>query len=218
MSSEKTQYPNAARQYPNAELEAAESEVAATLASAEPAFEAQLYRLAPSRATVLLVGGNPRLKQAIARTLHERSARRAQPFVVFDCRGLAAEAVERDLFGGPAHAQAAAGAIQQANAGTLYVATIDELPLLVQPRFLRFLEQERSARVIAATDTDLLLRVASRMSAPARQCRDSRVRSTSTKKACAFWIASRTGTPCWLASTWCAACSALPSTRATQIS
>jgi len=153
MTSPKTHYPNASRQYPNGEP------TPTALGGAEPAFEAQLYRLAPSRATVLLVGGTTELKQAVALALHERSPRRQQPFVVFDCRGLAPETVELGLFGGPAHAPAAAGAVQQADCGTLYIATIDELPLLAQPRFLRFLDQDRNARVIASTDTDLIVKV-----------------------------------------------------------
>jgi len=154
MTSPKTHYPNATRQYPNAK-----PEEPSALVGAEPAFEAQLYRLAPSRVTVLLAGGNAELKQAVAQTLHYRSPRREQPFVVFDCRGVASETVELGLFGGPAHAPANAGAIQETEAGTLYVATIDELPLLSQPRFLRFLDQDRNARVIASTDTDLVVRV-----------------------------------------------------------
>lgn len=154
MTSPKTQYPNDSRQYPNDEPAAPNA-----LAGAEPAFEAELYRLAPSRVTVLLVGGGAELKQAVAHALHQRSPRREQPFVVFDCRGLASDTVELSLFGGPAYAPPAPSAIQQANAGTLYVATIDELPLLIQPRFLRFLDQERNARVVASTDTDLALQV-----------------------------------------------------------
>jgi DNA-binding NtrC family response regulator len=154
MTSPKTDYPNAPQQYPNAELG-----TPTALLGAEPAFEAQLYRLAPSRVTVLLVGGTTELKRAVAQALHERSPRRQQPFVVFDCRGLASDTVELGLFGGPAHEPAAAGAIQRADAGTLYVAAIDELPLLAQPRFLRFLDQDRNARVIASTDADLVVQV-----------------------------------------------------------
>ena len=159
MTSAKTHYPNATRHYPNAEPGAPAALAPAAPVSAEPAFEAQLYRLAPSRVTVLLVGGSTALKRAVAQALHERSARRGQPFVLFDCRGLGSETVELGLFGGPAHEPAVAGAIQQADAGTLYVATIDELPLLAQPRFLRFLDQDRNARVIASSETDLVVLV-----------------------------------------------------------
>jgi len=154
MASPKTQYPNDSRHYPNAE-----PGVSSALLHAVPAFEAQLYRLAPSRVTVLLVGGSAELKHAVAHALHQRSPRREQPFVVFDCRGLGSDGVELGLFGGPAHAPPARGAVQEASAGTLYVATIDQLPLLTQPHFLRFLDQERNARVIASTDSDLALEV-----------------------------------------------------------
>ena len=154
MTSPKNQYPSDPGRYPNAEPLAATASL-----GVEPAFEAQLYRLAPSRVTVLLVGGSAGLKHAVAHALHERSPRREQPFVGFDCRGLGSEAVELSLFGGPAHAPIISGAIQSVSSGTLYVATIDQLPLLTQPRFLRFLDQERNARVIASTDTELALRV-----------------------------------------------------------
>jgi DNA-binding NtrC family response regulator len=143
MSSPEDQYPNDHRKYP----------------TFEPGFEAELYRLAPSRVTVLLVGGSQPLHLAVARALHERSPRAAQPFVTFDCGGRDSEVVELALFGGPVYASSEPGAIRRADAGTLYVAAIDELPLLVQPRFLRFLDQERKVRVIASADNDLLTRV-----------------------------------------------------------
>ncbi|MES1177158.1 MAG: sigma 54-interacting transcriptional regulator [Myxococcales bacterium] len=140
MSSPEDLYPNADRRYPNYEDEP----------TFEPGFEAQLRRLAPSRITVLLTGGTPAAQYAAAQALHGFSARAASAFVVFDCRGLEHEAVEHGLFGGPDYAPTRDGAIQRADSGTLYVAAIDELPLLVQPRFLRLLDQERKARVVAS--------------------------------------------------------------------
>jgi DNA-binding NtrC family response regulator len=74
---------------------------------------------------------------------------------MFECDGADPESIELGLFGGPAYALVAAGAIQRTESGTLYVATVDQLPLLLQPRFLRFLDQERKTRVVAATDADL---------------------------------------------------------------
>jgi len=97
----------------------------------------------------------------VAHSLHVRSPRRTQPFIVFDCGGLTSDAVEFGLFGGPAHASPTFGAIQETSGGTLYLSTIDQLPLLNQPRFLRFLDQERNARVVASTDADLALQVES---------------------------------------------------------
>lgn len=155
MTNPKDQYPNDRRQYPNAEPDPP----LPAWPGAELALEAELYRLAPSRVTVLLVGGSSELKQAMARALHERSPRASQPLSVFDCRGLDPEELELGLFGGPAHAPTTKGAIERALGGTLYVASIDELPLLVQPRFLRFLDQDRKARVVASTDDELVTRV-----------------------------------------------------------
>jgi DNA-binding NtrC family response regulator len=117
--------------------------------------EAELYRLAPSRVTVLLVGGDARGRHAVAVALHQRSPRAGFPFVAFACEGLGFTEVEQGLFGGPAHEPPSGGAIAHTAAGTLYVARIDELPLLVQPRFLRFLDQDRRARVVASSTRDL---------------------------------------------------------------
>jgi DNA-binding NtrC family response regulator len=152
MSSPPDQYPNDERKYPNAQPGLPSPPF-------PPAFEAELYRLAPSRVTVLLLGGSPAVKHAVALALHERSPRAAQPFVVIDCAGLDSDTVELALFGGPMYVPPRGGAISLAGEGTLYVAAIDELPLLVQPRFLRFLDQDRPVRVITSADHRLLTRV-----------------------------------------------------------
>jgi len=152
MSPPPDQYPNDERKYPTAEPEHPTRPF-------QPAFEAELYRLAPSRATVLLVGGSSAMKSAVARALHQRSTRAAEPFVVVDFTGLDSDSVELSLFGGPMYAPSRGGAIHQAGDGTLYVASIDELPLLAQPRFLRFLDQDRKARVVASADQRFFRRV-----------------------------------------------------------
>lgn len=152
MSRPEDQYPDDDRKYPDDEPASPETSI-------DPTLDEELSRLAPSRATVLLIGGEPTVQLAVARALHERSPRAPLPFVVLDCGGLSADQVELALFGGPVYAHAADGAIQRADAGTLYIATIDELPQLVQPRFLRFLDQDRKARVVASAVGDLLWRV-----------------------------------------------------------
>jgi DNA-binding NtrC family response regulator len=152
MSSPPDQYPNHERKYPNHEPVLAK-------AVFSPAFEAELYRLASSKVTVLLVGGSSAAKGEVALALHLRSSRAQRPFVGVACSGLDSDTVELQLFGGPSYAPSRQGAVYQAGEGTLYVAAVDELPLLVQPRFLRFLDQERDARVIASADMSLLKRV-----------------------------------------------------------
>jgi hypothetical protein len=117
--------------------------------------QAELRRLAPSRVTVLLEGGSVSSRMDAARALHELSARVSAPFVAFDCAAQDSDAIELHLFGGPAYLGSAGGAIRLAETGTLYVSTIDELPLLMQPRFLRFLDQEKRVRVVASANDDL---------------------------------------------------------------
>ncbi len=118
-------------------------------------LQAELARLAPSRVSVLLVGGSRSLRDDAARALHELSPRVEGPYVSFDCAALDSDAVERGLFGGPAHERGVAGAIHAAETGTLHVSAVHELPLLMQPRFLRFLDQQKSVRVVASTVADL---------------------------------------------------------------
>jgi DNA-binding NtrC family response regulator len=127
--------------------------------SCAPNLEFELHRLAPSRVTVLLLGGTSTSRYAAAQVLHERSPRAGQPFVAFDCLGHDADSVELALFGGPVYAPTCVGAFHEAAGGTAYVATIDRLPLLLQARFLRFLDQECSVRVIVSSDMELLFRV-----------------------------------------------------------
>lgn len=142
-------------------MSSSEDEVAAVTAR----LEAQIAGLAPSRATVLLRGGSAEARAAVARALHERSGRSATPFVVVDCSQTDAAALERLLFGGPIDEPGGRGIVHQMASGTLHVAAIDGLPMLLQPRFLRFLDQERDLRIVGSTAADL-----------AREIRERRLR------------------------------------------
>ena len=96
MSAPRDQYPNDAWKYPGEEPGVPDS----VRPSFGPAVEAELYRLAPSRVTVLLVGGDARERHSVAVALHERSPRARSPFIAFACEGLDFDEVERGLFGG----------------------------------------------------------------------------------------------------------------------
>jgi transcriptional regulator with GAF, ATPase, and Fis domain len=133
---------------------------------------AALPRVAQSESTVLLEGETGTGKGVLAAAIHGASNRAAGPFVVLDCTAIAPTLVESELFG---HVKGAftgasgdrAGAFELARGGTIFIDEIGELPLEMQPKLLRALE-ERSvkrvggnvrvnldARVIAATNRDL---------------------------------------------------------------
>jgi transcriptional regulator with PAS, ATPase and Fis domain len=131
-----------------------------------------LNRLAATELTITLIGETGAGKDVLSQAIHEHSARADGPFVVFDCGAVAANLAESELFG---HERGAftgaqsphAGAFERANGGTLFLDEIGELPLDLQPRLLRALENRGvrrvggtqyrpvDLRVIAATNRDL---------------------------------------------------------------
>jgi len=131
-----------------------------------------LNRLTDSDATVFLSGESGTGKEVAARALHTRSRRRNGPFVAINCAAMPGNLLESELFG---HARGAytdakssrAGLLAQADGGTLFLDEIGDMPLALQPKLLRAIE-ERSvrplgsnrdlafdARLIAATNRDL---------------------------------------------------------------
>lgn len=140
---------------------------------------ATLGRLAPTELTLMLLGETGSGKDVLARAVHERGARAEGPFVVFDCGAVAKNLAESELFGFERGAftgalAAHAGAFERADGGTLFLDEIAELPLDLQPRLLRALEQravqrlggkryrDLNVRVIAATHRDLQTRIVER--------------------------------------------------------
>jgi two-component system, NtrC family, nitrogen regulation response regulator GlnG len=131
-----------------------------------------LERVARTDVTVTFVGETGCGKDVIAHALHEEGSRASAPFVVFDCGAVAANLAESELLGHERGAftgavAAHAGAFERAHGGTLFLDEIGDLPLDLQPRLLRALEnrsvrrvggrQERpiDVRVIAASHRDL---------------------------------------------------------------
>ncbi|NLF53373.1 MAG: sigma-54-dependent Fis family transcriptional regulator [Thauera phenolivorans] len=122
--------------------------------------------------TVLLLGESGSGKEVAARALHEASPRAQQPFVPLNCAAIPAELVESELFGHVRGAFTGAtenrdGMFHHAHGGTLFLDEISELPLPMQTRLLRVLEERRvrplgaerevpvDVRIIAASNRDL---------------------------------------------------------------
>ncbi len=129
-------------------------------------FFSRLARFAPKDSTVLIQGETGSGKELVARALHDMSPRATQPFVVVDCGAMPENLLESELFG---HAKGAftgavsarAGAIEEADGGTVFLDEIGELPLAMQPKLLRVLESHTVRRVGEATQRKLNVRFVS---------------------------------------------------------
>jgi transcriptional regulator of acetoin/glycerol metabolism len=116
-----------------------------------------LSRIATSDATVLLEGETGTGKSLLASAIHEQSPRANGPIVVVDCGAIPPNLIESELFGHEkgaftGAAMARVGAFEAANGGTLFLDEIGELPLDMQPKLLRALE-ERTIKRIGRNDT-----------------------------------------------------------------
>jgi DNA-binding NtrC family response regulator len=113
---------------------------------------AQVDRVAASETRVCILGETGTGKELIARTLHEKSSRRDAPFITLNCAAVPAELIESELFGHEkgAFTGAAArhtGKFEQAHGGTLFLDEIGDMPLPMQAKLLRVLEEGEIERV-----------------------------------------------------------------------
>jgi DNA-binding NtrC family response regulator len=137
---------------------------------------AQLERVAASESRVCIFGETGTGKELVARTIHDRSPRSVGPFVTLNCAAVPAELIESELFGHEKGSFTGAsgrhiGKFEQADQGTIFLDEIGDMPLNMQAKLLRVLEEgevERiggdkpvsvNVRVVVATHRDLEARV-----------------------------------------------------------
>jgi DNA-binding NtrC family response regulator len=121
-------------------------------------------RLAPTDVTVTILGETGTGKDVLAHVLHGESARAGRPFVVFDCGAVPPNLVESELFGHEKGSFTGAfaehpGAFERTDGGTLFLDEIGELPLELQPRLLRVLDNRVVRRVGGTRDHRIDIRI-----------------------------------------------------------
>jgi formate hydrogenlyase transcriptional activator len=145
-----------------------------------PALEsvlAQVQLVGPTDSTVLILGETGTGKELIARAIHSSSPRCGRPFVTLNCAAIPAELLESELFG---HERGAftgavaqrAGRFEAANGGTLFLDEVGDMPLALQAKLLRVLQEQEferlgssttrraDVRIVAATNQNLVALIA----------------------------------------------------------
>jgi DNA-binding NtrC family response regulator len=121
-------------------------------------------RVAATDSTVLLLGESGTGKELFARAIHHLSPRAEQPFVALNCAAIPEGLVENELFGHERGAYTGAGArkigkLELAHRGTLFLDEIGELPLAIQSKLLRVLEERKFERVGGTQEIEVSVRI-----------------------------------------------------------
>ena len=123
----------------------------------------RIAKIAPSEATVLIEGENGTGKELVARAIHRESRRAEKPWVVVNCAAIPEQLLESELFGHERGAFTGAierkiGRFEQASGGTVFLDEIGEMPLALQAKLLRVLEEKTVQRLGGGNDIPIDVR------------------------------------------------------------
>jgi DNA-binding NtrC family response regulator len=123
-----------------------------------------IEKVAPTDARVLITGDNGTGKELVARWIHDKSIRSAQPFIEVNCAAIPSELIESELFGHEKGAFTSAikqrkGKFEQADGGTLFLDEIGDMSLSAQAKVLRALQEHKITRVGSDTDISVNVRI-----------------------------------------------------------
>jgi DNA-binding NtrC family response regulator len=125
---------------------------------------ALIKHVAPSKASVMITGESGTGKELVARTIHELSPRNDKPFIAINSSAIPETLIESEIFGHEKGAFTGAletrvGCFEMANKGTLFLDEIAEMPLLLQPKLLRVLEDGKVRRLGGKQEFDVDVRI-----------------------------------------------------------
>jgi two-component system response regulator PilR (NtrC family) len=123
-----------------------------------------IHKVAPTRTTILLTGESGTGKELVARAIHSRGPRTNEAFVAINCGAIPETLIESELFGHTRGSFTGAiadkpGLFERADKGTVFLDEIGELPLAMQVKLLRVLQERKVRRVGGAADVDVDCRV-----------------------------------------------------------
>jgi DNA-binding NtrC family response regulator len=138
-----------------------------------------IQQVAPSSASVLITGESGTGKELVAGTIHKLSPRASGPFVAINCAALPENLIESELFGHEKGSFTGAlgrhtGCFEQANHGTLLLDEIGEMPLAMQAKLLRVLEEQKVRRLGGTTETPIDVRVLAATNRPIQESIDGK--------------------------------------------
>lgn len=121
-------------------------------------------KVAPTDARVLVTGANGSGKELVARSLHQKSARSAMPYIEVNCAAIPSELIESELFGHEKGSFTSAikqhkGKFEQADGGTLFLDEVGDMSLAAQAKVLRVLQEKKLSRVGSDKDIEVNVRV-----------------------------------------------------------